>query len=67
MYNNGDEVPTDKPCEGCDCIDGEIGCWAMLCQPDPVCEEGEELAKSDDECCSTCKPGTFHAASDTPV
>ncbi|XP_067915424.1 kielin/chordin-like protein isoform X4 [Heterodontus francisci] len=50
-YLNGEKVPTGNPCADCSCLDGDVHCVPVSCQPvicrDPVQGPGE--------CCPRCE------------
>lgn len=53
MYNDGEKIETDKPCESCYCMRGDIVCAVRSCGTPLQGKDCEPLPPPEGECCPT--------------
>ncbi len=54
VFDEGDEMPDDDPCNTCHCDSGEKICETVECDL-PDCELGYEIVYITDKCCASCE------------
>ncbi len=54
VFDEGDEMPDDDPCNTCNCYNAEKICETVQCDL-PVCDLGYEIVNATDQCCPSCQ------------